>query len=102
MLGRMHVLVVEDDERIAQPLIEGLSRNGFATSWVTTGRAALDAAGADVVLLDLGLPDMDGLDVCRQLRARSDLPILVITARGDETDRVVGLELGADDYLVKP
>jgi DNA-binding response OmpR family regulator len=98
----VHVLIAEDDERIAEPLVDGLRRNGFTSSWVTTGAAALTAEGVDVVLLDLGLPDMDGLDVCRRLRARSSIPILVITARGDETDRVVGLELGADDYLVKP
>jgi len=98
----MHVLVAEDDERIAEPLVEGLRRNGFQSSWVATGEAVLEAQGIDVVLLDLGLPDMDGLDVCRQLRARSAVPILIIPARGDETDRVVGLELGADDYLVKP
>ena len=98
----MHLLLVEDDDRIAEPLVDGLSRNGFATSRVTTGAAALASEPADVVLLDLGLPDMDGFDVCRQLRARSNVPILVITARGDETDRVVGLELGADDYIVKP
>jgi DNA-binding response OmpR family regulator len=98
----VHVLIAEDDERIAEPLVDGLRRNGFTASWVTTGAAALSAEDVDVVLLDLGLPDMDGLDVCRRLRARSTIPILVITARGDETDRVVGLELGADDYLVKP
>jgi two-component system, OmpR family, response regulator RegX3 len=69
---------------------------------VATGGAALEAGAADVVLLDLRLPDMDGLDVCRRLRERSDVPIIVVTARGEEADRVVGLELGADDYVVKP
>ena len=98
----MHVLVVEDDDAIAEPLVEGLSRQGFTVSRVATGAAALEADGAQVVLLDLGLPDLDGYEVCRRLRARSDVPILVISARGDEVDRVVGLELGADDYLVKP
>ena len=102
MLDAVHVLVVEDDGRIAEPLVEGLGRNGFTSSWVKSGAAALEAADADVILLDLGLPDMDGFDVCRQLRAKSGVPILIITARGEETDRVVGLELGADDYLVKP
>ena len=102
MLDLVHVLLVEDDARIAEPLIEGLGRNGFTSSWVTTGQGALDAEDADVILLDLGLPDMDGFDVCRQLRSRSAVPVLIITARGEETDRVVGLELGADDYLVKP
>jgi DNA-binding response OmpR family regulator len=98
----VHVLVVEDDDAIAEPLVEGLSRQGFTVSRAATGAAALEAEGAQVVLLDLGLPDLDGYEVCRRLRARSDVPILVISARGDEVDRVVGLELGADDYLVKP
>jgi two-component system response regulator RegX3 len=101
--GSMRVLVVEDDDRIAVPLVEGLKRHGFVPSRVTTGAQALSAAADnDVVLLDLGLPDLDGIEVCRQLRTRSAVPILVITARGEETDRVIGLELGADDYLVKP
>jgi two-component system response regulator RegX3 len=98
----VRVLVVEDDSHIAEPLIAGLRRFGFDPEWVTTGAAALAAADTEVVLLDLGLPDMDGVEVCRQLRARSAVPILVISARGEETDRVVGLEMGADDYLVKP
>ena len=98
----MRVLVVEDDESIAVPLVRGLEREGFTVTQVATGAAALAADPPELVLLDLGLPDMDGYEVCRRLRARSDLPIIVITARGDEVDRVVGLELGADDYLVKP
>ncbi len=99
----MRVLVVEDDASIAEPLRDGLLRQGFEVSLVSTGTAALaDAANHDVVLLDLGLPDLDGKEVCRRLRAVSDVPILVITARGDEIDRVVLLELGADDYVVKP
>ncbi|MCX5555365.1 response regulator transcription factor [Streptomyces sp. NBC_00038] len=100
----MRLLLIEDDDRIAQPLTEGLSRYGYTVERVRTGAAGLaDAADApDLVLLDLGLPDMDGLDVCRSLRARSPIPIIMITARGDEADRVVGLELGADDYLAKP
>jgi two-component system response regulator RegX3 len=98
----MHVLVVEDDDAIAVPLVAGLERQGFTVTRVATGAAALEVGDAEVVLLDLGLPDMDGIEVCRRLRAESDVPILVITARGDEMDRVVGLELGADDYLVKP
>lgn len=69
---------------------------------VATGADALDAAPTDLVLLDLGLPDIDGFEVCRQLRAQSSVPIIVVSARGEEVDRVVGLELGADDYLVKP
>ena len=98
----MRILVVEDDDGIAEPLLEGLTREGFEVSRAATGAQALAAPAADVVLLDLGLPDLDGYSVCRQLRARSSVPILVVTARGAEVDRVVGLELGADDYIVKP
>lgn len=98
----MHILLVEDDLSIADSLREGLIRYGFDVEHVTTGSAALAAGGAEVVLLDLGLPDMDGLDVCRRLRARSAVPIIVITARGDEVDTVAGLEVGADDYVAKP
>ena len=98
----MRILLVEDDDSIARPLAEGLRREGFAVDCAATGADALLAAPADVVLLDLRLPDMDGLDVCKTLRARSDVPIIVVTARGEESDRVVGLELGADDYVVKP
>ena len=98
----MRVLVVEDDDSIAVPLVKGLEREGFVVERVATGAAALVAAPADMVLLDLGLPDIDGYEVCRRLRADSDVPIIVVTARGEEVDRVIGLELGADDYLVKP
>ena len=98
----MRILVVEDEDAIADPLAEGLRREGFDVSRVATGRAALEADPVDLVLLDLRLPDLDGTDVCRELRARSDVPIIVVTARGEEVDRVVGLELGADDYVVKP
>ena len=98
----MHLLIVEDDDAIAAPLARGLEREGFGVTRVTTGAAALRAEGHDLVLLDLGLPDLDGFTICRELRSRSEVPIIVITARGDESDRVVGLELGADDYLVKP
>ena len=98
----MRVLIVEDDDAVAGPLQEGLTREGYDVRRVATGGDALSAAPSDVVLLDLGLPDVDGFDVCRQLRARSDVPIIVLTARGEELDRVLGLELGADDYLVKP
>jgi len=94
--------VVEDDDSIATPLAIGLEREGFTVHRVATGADALAAEPPDMVLLDLGLPDIDGYEVCRRLRARSDVPIIVVTARGDEVDRVVGLELGADDYLVKP
>ncbi|MFF6805761.1 response regulator [Streptomyces sp. NPDC012616] len=99
----MHVLLVEDDEPVAESLRRGLKRYGFAVDWVSTGAAALAHPGPyDVVLLDLGLPDTDGLDVCKALRERGSVPIIVISARSDETDRVVGLELGADDYVSKP
>jgi DNA-binding response OmpR family regulator len=98
----VHLLIVEDDEAIAAPLARGLEREGFGVTRVTTGAAALRAEGHDLVLLDLGMPDMDGFTICRELRSRSEVPIIVVTARGDETDRVVGLQLGADDYLVKP
>ncbi|MEV6480896.1 response regulator transcription factor [Streptomyces sp. NPDC051576] len=99
----MRVLLVEDDEPVAESLRRGLLRYGFEVEWVTTGGAALSHTGPyDVVLLDLGLPDTDGLDVCKALRLRGDVPIIVISARSDETDRVVGLELGADDYVSKP
>ncbi len=100
--GGMHLLMVEDDDAIAAPLARGLEREGFIVSRAVTGEAALAASGYDLVLLDLGMPDIDGFAICHQLRSRSDVPIIVVTARGDEADRVVGLELGADDYLVKP
>jgi two-component system, OmpR family, response regulator RegX3 len=98
----VRVLIVEDEDSIAEPLAEGLRREGFDVERAATGESALAAPEPDLVLLDLRLPDMDGLDVCRRLRERSDVPIIVVTARGEEADRVVGLELGADDYVVKP
>jgi len=96
------VLLVEDDDTIADPLSKGLQREGFDIERVSSGTAAMEAPQPDVVLLDLGLPDIDGYEVCRRMRATSDVPILFLTARSDEIDRVVGLELGADDYVVKP
>ena len=98
----MHILVVEDEDAIADPLVAGLRREGYDVSRVDTGEEAIEAPPADLVLLDLRLPDIDGFDVCRRLRERSRVPIIVVTARGEEADRVVGLELGADDYVVKP
>lgn len=82
--------------------MQGLVREGFEADRVSTGAEALAAPAPDFVILDLGLPDMDGYAVCQHLRGRSSVPIIVVTARGAEVDRVVGLELGADDYIVKP
>lgn len=98
----MQLLLVEDDSTISVPLREGLMREGFEVTVAATGAAALAAPPVDLVLLDLGLPDLEGRVVCQQLRARSAVPIIVVTARGDEIDRVMLLELGADDYVVKP
>ena len=96
------MLVVEDDPGIATQLVRGLSRSGYTVDHVMTGREALDRADPDVVLLDLGLPDGDGVDICRQLSQRSGLAIIVVTARGEEPERELALDAGADDYLVKP
>jgi DNA-binding response OmpR family regulator len=97
------LLVVEDDDTIAEPLVEGLELEGFTVRRLRTGNDAVaQAADADLVLLDLGLPDLDGGEVCRRVRAAAKVPIIVVTARGDELDRVRLLELGADDYVVKP
>jgi DNA-binding response OmpR family regulator len=97
------VLIVEDDDSIGIPLAEGLELEGFTPTRVRTGAEGVAAAAtAEFVLLDLGLPDLDGGEVCRRIRARSDVPIIVVTAREDELDRVRLLEMGADDYVVKP
>ena len=98
----MRLLVVEDDPTISEPLVVGLTREGFDVDLAVTGAAALAAPPAEMVLLDLGLPDLDGRVVCQELRRRSSVPIIVVSARGDEIDRVMLLELGADDYVVKP
>jgi DNA-binding response OmpR family regulator len=98
----MRVLLVEDDRRVASALQTALRRRGYHVAVATTAAAALAAAPADLVLLDLCLPDRDGLDVCRELRARGDVAIIAVTARGEERDRVAGLRRGADDYVVKP
>ena len=95
-------MLVEDEEAIAEPLAEGLRREGFVVEHVATGAEALAATEPDLVLLDVGLPDLDGFSVCRELRSRSNVPIIMVTAKGEEVDRVVGLEVGADDYIVKP
>jgi two-component system phosphate regulon response regulator OmpR len=99
------ILLVEDDPRLAEMLSEYLGQAGFRVDIAPLGATALaqlSGAEYDAVVLDLMLPDMDGLDVCRQVRAKSDTPVLMLTARGDAIDRIVGLELGADDYLPKP
>ncbi|MCL4395649.1 MAG: response regulator transcription factor [Chloroflexi bacterium] len=99
------VLLIEDDEGIAEPLIFGLKSEGFQVSYAGTGAAGLAIARTehpDVILPDVMLPDMDGFSVCRTVRGESATPVLMLTARGQEMDRVMGLELGADDYIVKP
>jgi DNA-binding response OmpR family regulator len=96
------VLLVEDDLGIATQLVRGLVRGGYRVDHVVTGREALSWGEPDVVLLDLGLPDTDGVQVCRRLRGQSAAAIIVITARGEESERVLALDAGADDYLVKP
>ena len=99
----VRVLLVEDDDSIAEPLMEGLERHGFDPTHAREGEAALRMAGeADLVLLDLGLPDLDGSEVCRQVRAKWSVPVIVVSARSEEVDRVLLLEMGADDYVVKP
>jgi len=103
--GRMRVLVVEDDQSVADGILDGLQHANLESKRVETGNLALEAMTSfdpDIVLLDLGLPDMDGTDVCRAIRQTSNTPIIVVSARGDEIDRVVALEMGADDYVVKP
>lgn len=98
----VRVLLIEDDRTIAEPLVEGLGNFGLTVHHVGTGSEGLRGPYGDVVLLDLGLPDIDGIDVCRGIRQTSDVPIIILSARGEEADRVLGLELGADDYLAKP
>lgn len=99
------VLVVEDEAAIADTLLYALRSEGYAASHCALGREALERLrdeGADVVVLDVGLPDLGGFEVCRQLRTFSQVPVIFLTARNDEFDRVLGLELGADDYVTKP
>ena len=99
------ILLIDDDARLAAMVSEYLGAAGYRVTTAASGASGLERLGAqsyDALVLDLSLPDMDGLEVCRRLRARSDLPVLMLTARGEATDRIVGLELGADDYLPKP
>ena len=100
----MQILIVEDDDRVAGALDAFLARSGYATVRAADGAAALEMLGADteVVLLDLGLPDVDGIDLCRRIRGRSDVPIVVVTARSQVTERIRGLRAGADDFVIKP
>jgi DNA-binding response OmpR family regulator len=98
----MRVLLVEDDVRVAAALENSLRRRGYQMLRAATAAEALAAPPVDLVLLDLGLPDRDGLDVCRELRRRGDVAIIAVTARAEERDRVAGLRTGADDYVVKP
>jgi DNA-binding response OmpR family regulator len=103
MSGR--ILIIEDDDRLAAMLVRFLAENGFAAETRGDAHGGLEALRRgvfDALVLDVMLPDLDGFEVCRRVRADSDLPIVMLTARGDETDRIVGLELGADDYLPKP
>ncbi|SDX01237.1 two-component system, OmpR family, response regulator [Ruegeria halocynthiae] len=101
----MKILVVDDDPRLRELVSITLERAGYQTITARDGQMALTHAlreAPDLVVLDVGLPELDGLEVCRRLRARSDIPILFLTARDDEIDRILGLELGADDYVTKP
>lgn len=99
------VLLVEDESVVADAVLYALRTDGFEPEWATTGRAALDSLarqGADAVLLDVGLPDTSGFELLREIRRLTPVPILFLTARAEEMDRIVGLEIGADDYVVKP
>lgn len=100
----MRILIVEDDDRVAGALEAFLARSGYATVRAADGAAALDLLGADteVVLLDLRLPDIDGVDLCRRIRGRSEVPIVIVTARNQVAERIKGLRAGADDFVVKP
>lgn len=97
------ILVIEDEPNVADNLVYALKTEGFEVEWCSTGAAGLAAlGGADLVVLDIGLPDMDGFAVCREIRTSSNVPILFLTARDNEIDRIVGLEIGGDDYVSKP
>ena len=99
------ILIIDDDEKLSAMVVEYLAKNGFEASAVASPRAGLAAilgSPPDLLVLDLMMPELDGLEVCREVRRHSQLPILMLTGRGDEADRIVGLELGADDYLAKP
>ncbi|MFJ5299756.1 two-component system response regulator CreB [Pseudomonas sp. NPDC088368] len=100
-----HILIVEDEAAIADTLVYALQGEGFTTTWLTLGLAAVEyqrATPADLVILDIGLPDISGFETCKQLRRFTEVPVMFLSARDGEIDRVVGLEIGADDYVVKP
>ncbi|WP_313059078.1 two-component system response regulator CreB [Pseudomonas rhodesiae] len=100
-----HILIVEDEAAIADTLIFALQGEGFGTTWLSLGQAALEhqrKSPADLIILDIGLPDISGFETCKQLRRFSEVPVMFLSARDGEIDRVVGLEIGADDYVVKP
>ncbi len=104
-MAKQHILIVEDEPAIADTLTYALETEGFEVKWCATAHAAyaaMRAASPDVMILDVGLPDEGGFDVCRQVRQESNVPIIFLTARDADVDRIVGLELGADDYVVKP
>lgn len=107
MLGSMnkHILLIEDERSIADTIFYALETENFSAEWKTLGQDGLDylkSHTVDLIILDVGLPDMNGFDVCKNIRTFSDIPIIFLTARKDEIDRVVGFEIGADDYVVKP
>ncbi|AZF13059.1 Response regulator CreB of two-component signal transduction system CreBC [Pseudomonas sp. R2-37-08W] len=100
-----HILIVEDEAAIADTLIFALQGEGFSTTWLSLGQAALEhqrQTPADLIILDIGLPDISGFETCKRLRRFSEVPVMFLSARDGEIDRVVGLEIGADDYVVKP
>jgi len=100
-----HILIVEDEAAIADTLVFALQGEGFTTTWLSLGQEALAhqrQTPADLIILDIGLPDISGFETCKQLRRFSEVPVMFLSARDSEIDRVVGLEIGADDYVVKP
>jgi len=104
-MTKKHVLVIEDESSIADNITYALTEQGFTCSWVCIGSEGLElikTQHVDLVILDIGLPDINGFEVCKIIRKSSDVPIIFLTARGEEIDRVVGLEIGGDDYVVKP
>lgn len=105
MKQQQSILIIEDEAGIADTVIYALNREGFESRWVMTGNeglTVLSAGGIDLIILDIGLPDISGFELIKTIRKNSSIPVLMLTARSDEIDRVLGLELGADDYIVKP